>query len=277
MPELPEVETMCRGLAPVVGRTIVSIDHCPNRRRPLSISPPLGTIRKRIAGHRVEGIERRGKRVILWLDDRQCLVIEPRMTGLVLLADPPTVEHLRYSIRFRGAPTLKLFFWDQRGLGRLQLFHDHQFEEKLGPAVLGPDALQVTARELAARLATRRSPLKVALLDQQMVAGIGNLYAAEILFVCKIDPRRAADSLSKAECQALRRAIRKVLLEAIRFEGSTLNDGTYRNALNEQGSYQNHHRVYNREGECCPRCQLATISRIVQSQRSTYFCPNCQK
>jgi formamidopyrimidine-DNA glycosylase len=199
------------------------------------------------------------------------------MTGLVLLADPPTVEHLRYSIRFRGAPTLKLLFWDQRGLGRLHLFHDHEFEEKLGPAVLGPDALQVTARELAARLATRTSPLKVALLDQQLVAGIGNLYAAEILFVSKIDPRRAADSLSKTEYQTLRRAIRKVLLEAIRFEGSTLNDGTYRNALNEQGSYQNHHRVYNREGECCPRCQLGTISRIVQSQRSTYFCSNCQR
>ena len=118
--------------------------------------------------------------------------------------------------------------------------------------------------------------VKVALLDQTVVAGIGNLYAAELLHVAGIDPRTRCDRLSRPQWGRIASAIGSVLNEAIKYEGSTLSDGTYRNALNKAGGYQNHHQVYDREGLDCPRCGAA-IQRIVQAQRSTFFCRQCQK
>jgi formamidopyrimidine-DNA glycosylase len=117
----------------------------------------------------------------------------------------------------------------------------------------------------------------VALLDQKLVAGIGNLYASEILHRARIDPQRPAHRLGRAQIARLAAATRFVLEEAIRDEGSTLGDGTYRNALNEAGNYQNAHRVYDRAGERCPSCQRGTVRRIVQAQRSTFYCANCQR
>jgi formamidopyrimidine-DNA glycosylase len=116
----------------------------------------------------------------------------------------------------------------------------------------------------------------VALLDQVRVAGIGNLYASEILHVCSVDPRRRACGLARGEVVRLAEAVRQVLEEAILYEGSTLSDGTYRNALNRAGGYQNQHRVYDRAGLPCPRCG-GLIRRIVQAQRATFFCAGCQK
>ncbi len=130
---------------------------------------------------------------------------------------------------------------------------------------------------MRSRLASSRRPIKVVLLDQQRVAGIGNLYASEILFVAEIDPRTPAHRLSKEQWQRLHQAMIEVLEEAIHYEGSTLGDGTYRNALNQVGSYQNHHRVYDRAKETCGRCQDGIIQRIVQAQRSTFFCNQCQR
>jgi formamidopyrimidine-DNA glycosylase len=167
-------------------------------------------------------------------------------------------------------------FWDRRGLGLVRLVSPNEFEQLYGDERVGPDALQTSAEVLHERLGRSRRAIKVALLDQRAVAGIGNLYASEILHLAVIDPRRSCDRLRPADWQRLHAAAIEVLEAAIRHEGSTLSDGTYRNALNQTGDYQNHHRVYDRAGEPCGICRRP-IERIVQAQRSTFFCPSCQR
>ncbi|MCC9599816.1 bifunctional DNA-formamidopyrimidine glycosylase/DNA-(apurinic or apyrimidinic site) lyase [Stieleria sp. JC731] len=276
MPELPEVETMRRGVMPIVGQRIVAAECPPCQRRPILMEPGIGTINRRLRDREICGIERLGKRVIIVLDDGQSIVIEPRMTGLVLLADPPTTDHLRFRMKLTGEIHPELLFWDRRGLGTLRLLQPGQLEQQVR-AKLGQDALQIDAESLRDQLKSSRRVIKVALLDQRAVAGIGNLYAAEILFVAGVDPRTRCDQLSMPQWQRIVVATGLVLHEAIAHEGSTLSDGTYRNALNQSGGYQNYHRVYDRADQPCSRCQLGTIRRIVQAQRSTFFCPVCQK
>jgi formamidopyrimidine-DNA glycosylase len=265
---------MRRGVASVAGRRIVDIARPRCRRRPILIAPRLDAFRRRAVGRRITAVDRVGKRVVLRLDSADAIVLEPRMTGLVLVADPPTREHLRLRISLDAAPG-ELLYWDRRGLGIVRLVNQRQFDELYGDGNLGPDALAVTADDLRQRLGGSRRAVKVALLDQRAVAGIGNLYAAEILYLAGVHPTRTCDRLSAARWKRIHAALREVLVTAIRFEGSTLSDGTYRNALNQNGSYQNHHRVYDRAGEACFTCG-STIKRIVQSQRSTFFCPRCQ-
>ncbi|WP_164104302.1 bifunctional DNA-formamidopyrimidine glycosylase/DNA-(apurinic or apyrimidinic site) lyase [Candidatus Laterigemmans baculatus] len=280
MPELPEVETMRRGLLPVVGATIEEAALPPCRLRPISWRPTFAEFRRRVRGRRIVEVGRRGKRVLLQLCDDSLIVIEPRMTGLVLLADPPGEEHLRLRLRLipegGGEGPRELLFWDRRGLGTIRLLAAEEIEGVLGSARLGPDALAIDAAMLRERLGGSRRAIKVALLDQRAAAGIGNLYAAEILFTAGVDPRARCDRLTGAQWERIAAATHAILNDAILHEGSTLSDGTYRNALNDPGSYQNHHRVYDRAGERCRRCEAATIERIVQAQRATFFCPGCQ-
>jgi formamidopyrimidine-DNA glycosylase len=276
MPELPEVETMRRGILSVTGATIREVQFPPCRKRPLTISPPRGSWPRRLVGAKVTSVERIGKRLVLKLSSADVLVFEPRMTGLVLLAEPPTMDHLRLVLRFRGHKTKQLLFWDRRGLGVLRLLSASELKARLGPEKLGPDALAISALELRERLHVSRRAIKVALLDQKAVAGIGNLYAAEILFLAGISPRRRCTQLTVAQWQAIHKAMQDVLSTAIKCEGSTLSDGTYRNALNQSGSYQNQHRVYGKQGDSCRRCKTPIV-RIVQAQRSTFYCPKCQR
>jgi formamidopyrimidine-DNA glycosylase len=135
----------------------------------------------------------------------------------------------------------------------------------------------MTVSEWVKRCSHTQREIKVVLLDQKVVAGIGNLYASEILHLAKINPETAANDLNEKAIENLSNAARAVLLHAIECEGSTLGDGTYRNALNKNGSYQNQHRVYMKEGQVCPVCLRGKVVRIVQAQRSTFFCPGCQK
>jgi formamidopyrimidine-DNA glycosylase len=276
MPELPEVETMRRGIEPIVGCCIDAVHFSRCRLKPISIAPSRSAFRRRVTGSRIQRTERRGKRVILRLTQCQSIVIEPRMTGLLLLANPPDEAHLRVGLKIDSEAAPWLWFWDRRGLGSVQLLSDDQLIARLGPERLGPDALNVTVADLQARMKGSRREIKVALLDQRTIAGIGNLYASEILHVAGVHPQLRCDRLNHRHWQLIHQATRQVLTEAIRYEGSTLSDGTYRNALNKSGSYQNHHRVYDRQGELCNSCESAHIQRIVQAQRSTFFCPRCQ-
>jgi formamidopyrimidine-DNA glycosylase len=277
MPELPEVETMCRGIAAAAGCRIDDV-HCPNTGlRPIIIRPSLAALRKRLAGRRIEAVVRVGKRVVLQLDTAERLVLEPRMTGRVLLADPPNASHLRLAIRLSGGTVDQILFWDVRGLGVVTLLTADEFARRLGPEQLGPDALTIPAAELRDRLGASRRAIKVALMDQRAVVGIGNLYASEILHRAKIHPTTPCNRLRPAAWQRIHLHTQEVLAEAIACQGSTLSDGTYRNVQGESGGFQEHHRVYQRAGERCLQCARGVIQRIVQAQRSTFFCPRCQR
>ena len=268
---------MKRGLTPIVGQVVAAVERPKCSRRPIAFEPSLPAMRRRLVGKRIAGLERIGKRVALVLEGDDRLIFEPRMTGLVLLADPPTSEHVRFAMDFAGRRRPRLLYWDRRGLGSVRLLSPAEVERRYGPDRLGPDALAITAEGLQARLGASRRAIKVALLDQRAVAGIGNLYAAEILWLAGVDPRKACAKIRPQQWRAIHAAAWEVLHEAIRHEGSTLSDGTYRNALNQSGEYQNCHRVYDREGEACPQCDDGRIRRIVQAQRSTFFCPRCQR
>jgi formamidopyrimidine-DNA glycosylase len=265
---------MRRGILSIVGRRITAAERVRCRRRPIAVEPPPAAMRKRAVGRRVAAVERIGKRVVIRLEGGESFILEPRMTGLVLLADPPTQEHLRFRLTLDDGRAV--YYWDRRGLGSVRLLSDRQLTERYRSGALGPDALAITADEFRTRLAKSRRAVKVALLDQAAVAGIGNLYASEMLFSAGIDPRRRCSALRLAEWSALFDSMRGVLTEAVKHEGSTLGDGTYRNALNQAGGYQNHHRVYDREGDECTECRTTPIRRIVQAQRATFFCPTCQ-
>jgi formamidopyrimidine-DNA glycosylase len=280
MPELPEVETMRRGILGIVGARIRDVERVPCKCRPIAIWPRIDVFRRRAVGRSVSGVERVGKRVVLRLDSGNAMVIEPRMTGLVLITDPPTREHLRFrcTISGRRKDIGELLYWDRRGLGSVRLFSADEFAAAFGPQKLGPDALSMTAHLFSRQLGNSRRAIKVALLDQRAVAGIGNLYASEILHLASVHPARRCDRITRAQWRAITDATHDVLEAAIRHEGSTLGDGTYRNALNQSGGYQNQHRVYDRAGEPCPRCQNGErVRRIVQAQRSTFFCAACQR
>lgn len=276
MPELPEVETMRRGILGIQGGRIEEVGCPPCALRPITIEPRLPTLRKRLLGRRVAAVERIGKRVVLRLDDEARLVFEPRMTGLLLLAQAPDNAHLRFYLEFRGARQRKLWFWDRRGLGVVRWLAANAWEAVLGASRIGPDAIQMSVADWGERLGASRRAIKVALLDQKAVAGIGNLYAAELLHLARIDPRARCDQLRPADWKRLHEAAQEVLLAAIEHEGSTLSDATYRNALNRDGGYQNLHRVYQKTGAPCESCGRGPIQRIVQAQRATFFCPSCQ-
>ena len=278
MPELPEVETMVRGIrAAVEGRVLESYRRCRCRLRPLEISPEPRRIAAVARGQTFTSVRRVAKRVVLELSGGGVFVIEPRMTGLMLLSEPPSAEHLRVEWRFTeraGAPD-RLWFWDRRGLGTVRYYASEEFAASVATK-LGPDALEMDRVRWRDALARTQRPIKVALLDQKLVAGIGNLYASEILHLSRIGPERAASSLTKREIERLTSATKEVLETAILHEGSTLSDGTYRNALAKNGRYQNSHRVYAKAGKKCPTCDT-TITRIVQAQRSTFYCTQCQR
>lgn len=277
MPELPEVETMVRGIRDtMVGRMLRELRQCPCRCRPLALAPRFSEMAKRVSGTRVNAVRRIAKRIVIDLSCGESFVIEPRMTGLMLLTDPPDVEHLRLEWRMAaGRKTESVWFWDRRGLGVVRLCNADELSQRLGREALGPDALSVKPSEWKEICSRTSRAIKVAMLDQKLVAGIGNLYASEILHLARIKPTRPADRVTRDQIQRLSEATQLVLLEAIKYEGSTLSDGTYRNALNQSGGYQNSHQVYDREGAACLTCG-SIIVRIVQAQRSTFYCRRCQ-
>ena len=258
MPELPEVEYASRVLRKaVVGRTVrdIKVLH-PAQRRGL---PPRDVARVR--GTVITGVERRGKHQLLALSSGDTLVVHFRMTGdwLVGTSDTDAPKFARVAIDLDDGRRISLV--DPRALSTATL---HRSGESL--PVLGPDAADpsVSVEVFGAALARRRVPIKVALLDQRVLAGVGNIYAAEALWLARIDPRAVASSLAKARQRRLLEAVRSVLSKAQRSTGRYRNDGV--------GRFE----VYDREGEPCSRCGTS-IARIVQGARSTYFCPHCQR
>ncbi|MCC6511038.1 MAG: bifunctional DNA-formamidopyrimidine glycosylase/DNA-(apurinic or apyrimidinic site) lyase [Pirellulaceae bacterium] len=276
MPELPEVETMCRGLRPVIGALINRVVDPKCTYRPVVCEPSMRSLAARLRGQAITGVSRIGKRVIIETQ-RWSLVLQPKMTGLVSIEEPPSREHVRLILELSGCEPESVTFWDRRGLGTILLIERDQVVSRLVTGKLGPDALVISCQEFTSRLSSTRRPIKVALLDQKIVAGIGNLYASEMLHAAGIDPCASSAAIDSRAYARLHAEMLIILNLAIQYEGSTLSDGTYRNALNQAGSYQNEHKVYDRAGQPCPTCGTGPIQRIVQAQRSTFFCATCQR
>ena len=170
----------------------------------------------------------------------------------------------------------RLIFWDRRGLGTITLIDKSTFEARFGSHALGPDALTITGAALHTKIHSSRRHIKVALLDQKILAGVGNIYASEILHEAKVDPRTRCHRLSQNTCDRIATACSRILHHAIKMEGSSIGDETYRTADNRPGRYQRFHKVYGRSDNKCFRCETK-IQRVVQAQRSTFFCPQCQR
>ncbi len=273
MPELPEVETVARKLgAEIVGQRIESIEVL----WPRTIDRPgLDAFRSQLVRATFRAAGRRGKFLILQLDTGWRLLAHLRMSGRFITLGPgaevDTFQHMRVLLTFQDRS--QLAFVDPRKFGRLYLVRDiEEIVGKLGPEPLGGS---FTADWLHRGLAGRRGEIKRLLLDQRFIAGLGNIYASEILWRAGIHPQRIAGSLDVCECERLHEAVVTVLRKAIREGGTSLDDRQYTYPNGKIGGYQEHLQVYDRGGETCPRCGYI-LTRIVQGQRSTYYCPVCQ-
>jgi len=278
MPEMPEVETVRRGLVPVMeGRRIVAADI---RRPDLRFALPAD-MAARLAGARVAGLRRRSKYLLADLSTGETLLIHLGMSGRLLIsggaaapAAPARHDHVILDLETGTRVT----FNDARRFGMMDLAPTAAVEAHRLLAGLGPEPLGnlFNAAYLEGRLAGRRMPVKAALLDQRIVAGLGNIYVCEALHRAGIHPGRAAGTLRPGETAALVAAIRDTLEAALGAGGSTLRD--YRGANGELGYFQHDFRVYGREGAPCPSpgC-TGVIERIAQAGRSTWFCATCQR
>lgn len=275
MPELPEVETMRRSILGSIGGTIVTAERVKNRLRPIEVSPKPAAWKKNVIGKKIEDVSRLGKRVVVHVQGEQRIVFEPRMSGIVMPADPPNRTHLRFQILLSGSKTKQILFWDQRGLGSVRLFKLKEFQDYFESGRVGPDALAVSASQMKSRMEKRKTAIKPALLDQKLLAGVGNLYASELLFAAKVDPTLRCCDLTSLQWTAIHRHMNRILRKAIENEGSTLSDGTYVKSKAKDGGYQNMHRVYDKAGSLCKKCKTPIV-RFVQNQRSTFGCPTCQ-
>jgi formamidopyrimidine-DNA glycosylase len=270
MPELPEVEYIARQLREaLVGRRIVAAEVFWERSIARPAAPEFVA---RIAGQRVTGVDRRGKYLLIALGEGDTLVVHRRMSGnLTFAAAGVEVPYTR--VRLLLDDGRQLAYSDPRKFGRLMLVSDGELGDALG--ALGPEPLDpaFTPEALGARLAKRPRAIKALLLDQSVIAGLGNIYADEALFRAGIHPLRPASSLTPREVAALHAGIQEVLHTGIEHGGTTF--GRHRDVYDEAGSNLEHVEVYRRTGQPCVRCGTP-IQRVVVAQRGTHFCPHCQ-
>lgn len=286
MPELPEVETVRRGLEPhMVGRRILRAEA---RRKDLRWPLPEN-LNGRLQGRVVKSLERRAKYILANLDDQQTILLHLGMTGRLLVRDAlktwapgdfyashdPISAHDHVLIQMDGA---EIVFNDVRRFGSLHLIAPGEEGNHFLLNALGPEPLSEAfdGGRLWAALKGRKTPIKAALLDQSCVAGLGNIYVCEALHRAGISPRRLAGSVGPKRADRLAEEIKKVLQEAILYGGSTLRD--FAHADGQAGGFQERFFVYGRAGAACekPGCG-GTVTRIAQSGRSTFFCPACQR
>jgi formamidopyrimidine-DNA glycosylase len=274
MPELPEVETIRTGLAPLLeGRRLERVAILDPR---LTRPEDPAEVASRLEDERVVRVARRGKYVVVRFESGRSLLVHLRMTGTLLTGrngNLPEDPYVRAVLSLdNGSDVL---YRDVRRFGTWLLLEPEELapylELRLGEEPLGRE---FTAAHLARRLANRRAPIKAALLDQRTVAGMGNIYADEAMWRARIDPRRPAGELSAADTTRLHRAIRDALRLGIRRQGATLSD--YRTATGARGRMQREFQVYGRAGEPCPRCGTL-IAKTRTAGRGTSFCPSCQR
>lgn len=277
MPELPEVETVVSGLTPhLKNRRFSRVEL---RRKDLRIPFPKD-FAERLEGAKIKDISRRAKYILILLDTGETLVVHLGMSGTLVFYDGKPRKHDHVAFIFDNGK--KLVFNDPRRFGLMDLVtdtHTHKLFVHLGPEPLSDDFNSVT---LKASLNGSSAPIKVAIMDQKRVVGVGNIYASESLFRAHISPLRKANSLKNGEISALCVAIKSVLSDAIRSGGSTLRD--FVRSSGDSGYFQHHFDVYGRENKpclCAAKPDILTsrplVKKIVQQGRATYYCSRCQK
>jgi formamidopyrimidine-DNA glycosylase len=275
MPELPEVETMVRGLRPALtGRKL---------RRLEVLDPSLITVgsaadlSRHGRGATVLDVGRRGKWVVMTLAGRRgIIVIQPRMTGGFWLSEPERPDHIRLAFHL-DKPRAIVWYCDTRRLGKIAWYEDAQQAEAAFERSHGPDALEIGRHQLAERLSRTGRGIKPTLMDQKVLAGIGNIYADEVLHQARIHPERGARDLSTVELDRLHRAIGEILHTAIALEGSSFDAG-YRTVMGLEGGFLAQNAVYGREDLPCRSCSQPIVKTKIVGLigRPTYFCPRCQ-
>lgn len=273
MPELPEVEVIVRGLrAGVCGRQVVSVD----APWPTSVRGGADRLRELAVGREIRAVRRRAKLALFELDSGAVLAAHLKMTGRLMVRRAGQVcredPYLRVALTLSDGGVLT--FSDVRRFGYLAAFAPGELASWDFWAGLGPEPLELAPEAFAERLAGRKAQIKALLLNQQIVAGIGNIYADESLFRAGIRPDRRASELSRAQLKRLGTCLRKVLEQAIRENGSSIRD--YRDANGNAGAFQNSFNVYGRGGETCPRCGTTLVKGRVAG-RGTTWCPECQR
>jgi formamidopyrimidine-DNA glycosylase len=274
VPELPEVETVVRGLRAVLpGRRITGV-----RLGKTDFIDDPAALERDLPGARIEQVRRHGKFLVLELDrasdgaGKLSLLVHLGMTGQLVVhpAEAPARPHTHVFFALDDGRELR--YTDIRRFGRMAVMPRADQAQVLGP--LGLDPLEATESQFTAALHARKAHVKALLLDQTVLRGMGNIYTDEALFRAKIHPRRLGANITPKELHRLYRAMQDVLNEAIRSRGSSISD--YVDSAGEQGEFQLKHRVYDREGQKCFRCR-APIRRIIVAGRSSYFCPHCQR
>ncbi len=271
MPELPEVETIRRDLNRlIVGKKILDIA----TDSPKQVQPSLAKVKKAVIGTTIKKIERRAKLLQIFLSNHQILVIHLKLTGRLLVREEgaPKDDWQHVIISLSGNQELR--FADLRKFGWVRLLKDKKELEKL-LSEFGPEPLDGLDLETFRKiLASTSRPVKIVLMDQKKIAGIGNIYANDALFLAKIDPRRPAKKVTEKEAEKLLKAIEKVLQAGIKYRGAS--DQYYLDALGRKGSYQDHFLTYGRDGEKCLDCG-GEIKRLKIGGRGTFYCPACQR
>jgi len=278
VPELPEVETIKRDLEKeVVGKRIRSVDV--SGMRSIRRHPNKKHFITKLEGHKIGGVKRKGKYLVIKLDSPDVLVAHLGMSGQLLRTrgtKDPLNKHTHVVITFTQGGALR--FVDPRTFGELFVTPSDELEDHVPElAHLGFDPVDdmMSWTRFGDLLMARKAKLKTLLMDQRFAAGIGNIYSDEILFAAGLRYDRSSDSLTSQEVRRLYRAMVETLQEAIKHRGSSLADEQYRDLFGESGGYQNMHKVYDREGQACRRCR-STIVRVKVNGRSSFLCPQCQ-
>jgi formamidopyrimidine-DNA glycosylase len=271
MPELPEVETVARDLRPLlVGRTLVGL----TRSRKALRQNWSKAWEAKLLGRRVEAVRRRGKWLLVELDGGPFLMVHLGMTGRFTVVPPEAPREPHTHLVFRLDNAHQLRFRDARRFGSVTYFPDRPSWEAFLATRLGPEPWDLTPAAFRSALKNTRRAIKAVLLDQTVVAGVGNIYADEACFDARIDPRRLGCAVRPAEADRLLLAVRGVLDRAIEAKGSSIRD--YVGGSGRRGEYQDRFAAYGRTGEPCPRCGTP-IEVVRLAGRSTHFCPRCQK
>jgi len=271
MPELPEIETIKRGLNKlIIGREILDI----TTNTPKQVKPSLKIVKKNMVGKRIKKLKRRAKLLQIFLDNGRILTIHLRMTGRLLFRDKsdPVDDYQRAVISLSGGKELR--FADLRKFGYLWLIKNKKELDKILNK-FGPEPLaDLTFSYFQKVLASTSRPVKVLLMDQSKISGIGNIYANDALFLARLNPAKPANQITFQKAKKLYDSIRQVLKAGIRYRGAS--DQHYLDALGQKGNYQDHFLVYKRAGRKCFNCK-GKIKRVTLGGRGTFYCPRCQE